>query len=59
MRYIGWVLFCYGLLNYVGGVGFLFEKGGLSLNEVFDLQTMSIISIGVGGYLIKNFTEKK
>jgi len=27
--------------------------------EKFNFLTISIITIGVGGYLIKNFTEKK
>ena len=61
MKYIGWVLFCFGLLIHI-----LFWAGDLRQtgNEKFEknkwnYQILSIITIGVGGYLIKNFTEKK
>ena len=61
MKYIGWVLFCFGLLIHIffwcmdisGGGNETFEK------NKFNYQILSIITIGVGGYLIKNFTEKK
>ena len=61
MRYIGWVLFCFGLLIHILIWGFDISNDGNEKfeKEKFNFLTISIITIGVGGYLIKNFTEKK
>lgn len=61
MKYIGWVLFGWGLFLFVMmwvtiGTVIGNEK---DFKEWWFYQTLSIMTIGVGGYLIKNFTEKK
>jgi hypothetical protein len=59
MKYIGWVLFCWGLLNFLVSVSSLFTKDSFSIDQMWIYQILSILTIGVGGYLIKNFTEEK
>lgn len=55
MRYIGWVLFCFGLLSYFY-IFFLWSKKDNDLEHFGNMGKVSIMTIGVGGYLIKNFT---
>ena len=75
MKYIGWVLFGWGLLVFLFHIGYLifclvlqykekynmvpkerFTPNSLSDNiTMYGIQLISIITIGVGSYIIKNF----
>ena len=75
MRYIGWVLFGWGILGFLFHIGYLIyclvlhhkEKYNIDLKErfipnslsdnikIYGIQLISIFTIGVGSYIIKNF----
>ena len=65
MKYVGWVFFVYGAFITIAG---LITFVDISLNEQKSLVskmhgwaaiTAHVLLMGVGAYIIKNFTPKK
>jgi hypothetical protein len=59
--YIGWIIFIWGLFLFIMfwlTIGPLMGKTE-EIREWLLYQTLNILTIGVGSYLIKNFTPEK